>query len=169
MPKATRAEPNRPPRAAWLVAAAAVVAVVVVGIIAVNGRPGPLPASGDVTNRQAQALIERGARVVDVRSPEEFVAGHIPGAENVPVDQVAAEAKGWDKGEPILVYCATGARSSYALQQLQQAGFEHVYNLKAGIVAWEGEVTSGSATQTASGLQPLPSGLPALYEFYTDW
>lgn len=153
----------------WIAGVAALIALAAVAGLALGGRLAPLPASGDVSNAQAEALIKRGARVVDVRTPEEFAAAHIPGAENVPVDAVVAQAQAWDKTKPVLLYCATGERSAWAFQQLAQAGFEHVYNLKDGIVAWDGDVTSGAATRTAQGLQPLPSGLPAMYEFYTDW
>ncbi len=158
-----------PSKAPWLVGGVVLIAVAAVAAIALSGRLAPLPASGDVSNAQAEALIKRGARVVDVRTPEEFAAAHIPGAENVPVDAVVAQAQTWDKTKPVLLYCATGERSAWAFQQLAQAGFEHLYNLKDGIVAWDGDVTSGAATRTAQGLQPLPSGLPAMYEFYTDW
>lgn len=153
----------------WIAGVVALIALAAVAGLALGGRLAPLPASGDVSNAQAEALIKRGARIVDVRTPEEFAAAHIPGAENVPVDAVLAQAQAWDKGEAVLLYCATGERSAWAFQQLEQAGFEHLYNLKDGIVAWDGDVTSGAATRTAQGLQPLPSGLPALYEFYTDW
>lgn len=156
-------------KAPWLAAAVVLVALAAVAGMVLGGRLGPLPASGDVSNAQAEALIKRGARIVDVRTPEEFAAAHIPGAENAPVDGVVAQAQTWDKKKPVLLYCATGERSAWAFEQLAQAGFEHLYNLKQGIVAWDGDVTSGASTQTAQGLQPLPSGLPAMYEFYTDW
>lgn len=156
-------------KAPWIIAGVVIAAVVVIAAIGVLGRSGPLPASGDVSNAEAKALIKRGARIVDVRTPEEFEAAHIPGAENVPMDQIAAQAQSWDKTKPVLLYCATGERSTYVFQQLAQAGFQHLYNLKDGIVAWDGDVDSGSASTTAQGLQPLPSGLPAMYEFFTDW
>lgn len=156
-------------KALWLIGGAVLIAALAAAALVFAGRLGPLPPSGDVSNAQAEALIKRGARIVDVRTPEEFAAAHIPGAENVPVDTVVAQAQAWDKTKPVLLYCATGERSAWAFQQLAQAGFEHLYNLKDGIVAWDGDVTSGSSTRTAGGLQPLPSGLPAMYEFYTDW
>lgn len=164
-------QPKQAPRSksAWPIAGVALLALAAIVVIASLGRTGPLPASGDVSNAEAKALIKRGARIVDVRTPEEFAAAHIPGAENVPMDQILAEAGSWDKAEPVLLYCATGERSAYVFQQLAQAGFQHLYNLKDGIVAWDGDVDSGSATRTADGLQPLPSGLPAMYEFFTDW
>lgn len=153
----------------WIAGVVALIAVAAVAGLVLGGRLVPLPRSGDVSSAQAAALIKRGVRIVDVRTPEEFAAAHIPGAENVPVDAVVAQAQAWDKEEPVLLYCATGERSAWAFRQLAQAGFEHLYNLKEGIVAWNGDVTSGAATRTAQGLQPLPSGLPAMYEFYTDW
>jgi rhodanese-related sulfurtransferase len=164
-----RAQAQRNSKAPWIVAGAVVLVVAAIVAIGALGRSGPLPASGDVTNAEAKSLIQRGARIVDVRTPDEFAAGRIPGAENVPMDQVAERARSWDKAEPVLLYCATGSRSADVLQQLVQAGFQHVYNLKEGIVAWDGDVDSGSTAKSVAGLQPLPSGLPAMYEFFTDW
>jgi rhodanese-related sulfurtransferase len=166
---AANAQPERGSKAPWIVAGVVLLAVAAIVAIGALGRSGPLPASGDVSNPEAKSLIKRGARIVDVRTPEEFAAAHIPGAENVPMDRVLAQAQSWDKTEPVLLYCATGERSAYVFQQLSQAGFQHLYNLKAGIVAWDGDVDSGSSTKTADGLQPLASGLPAMYEFFTDW
>lgn len=166
---ATSAQTRRGSKAPWITAGVVLLAVAAILAIGVLDRSGPLPASGDISNAEARSLIERGARIVDVRTPEEFAAGHIPGAENVPMEQVAVQAGSWDKTEPVVLYCATGERSAYVFQQLAQAGFQHLYNLKAGIIAWDGDVVSGSTTKTASGLQPLPSGLPAMYEFFTDW
>lgn len=151
----------------WIVVALVALAAIA-GVFAATRSPA-LPGSGDIGNSQLEALARQGARVIDVRTTQEFEAGHIPGAENVPVDQVASAMAGWDKSKPVVVYCATGSRSASAAQALMGAGFAHVYNLTAGIVAWDGETTAGAGEVAAASLAPLPSGLPALYEFYTDW
>jgi rhodanese-related sulfurtransferase len=93
---------------------------------------------------------------------------HVPGAENVPMDALASQAAGWDRSEPLLVYCTTGARSSQAVQYLQAQGFETIYHLDAGLVAWEGQLERG--TEVA----PMPDGVstagtPVMYEFFTHW
>lgn len=155
-------------KAKWIIAFVVVAAVVAI-LFAVSGPKGDLPTPGDIGNADLQTLVDTGARLVDVRTSAEFEGGHIPGAENVPVDQVAATLGSWDKSQPIVVYCATGSRSVPAMQTLVSAGFTSVYNLTAGIVAWDGELSSGPAGAVATAAEPSASGLPVLYEFYTDW
>ncbi len=152
----------------WLTLAVAALAIV--GVLAAVGCGGSLPAAGNVTNSTAKSLVDQGVRVVDVRTASEFEAGHIPGAENVPLDQLASAMGSWDPTKPVLVYCATGSRSVEALNMLTAAGFSTVYNLTAGIVAWDGDVTTDPTAQVATGgTAPSASGLPVMYEFYTDW
>ncbi len=86
--------------------------------------------------RAAQAArghIEAGALVIDVRSKGEFDGGHLASAKHVPVETVAQKAKQIEKwaggkDKPIVVYCASGARSGRALRVLHAAGFTNVHN-----------------------------------------
>ncbi len=151
---------------AALVAAAL---VAIAAVLASAGCGGSTVAAGNIDNKAAESLLGKGVRIVDVRTASEFEAGHIPNAENVPLDQLAAAMGSWDPAKPILVYCATGSRSAEAMRMLTEAGFTTVYNLENGIVAWDGDVTSGSSGAVAGALAPSASGLPVLYEFYTDW
>lgn len=88
-------------------------------------------APGDVSAVNAQSLVAEGAVLVDVRTPEEFVAGHIEGARNIPVDSLNARLA--DLGPPasttVVVYCQTGSRSTQAARTLRDAGFTSVHNL----------------------------------------
>lgn len=158
-----------PPKARWLLLAVAALAVI--GLLVAAGCGGSLPAAGDVDNNVVESLADKGVRVIDVRTVSEFEAGHIPGAENVPLDQLPTAMGSWNPSKPVLVYCATGSRSAEALRMLTAAGFSAVYNLTDGIVAWDGEVTTDPAGQVATGggATPSASGLPVMYEFYTDW
>ena len=73
--------------------------------------------------------IKAGARVIDVRTPGEFAEEAYPGAVNIPL--AILPAKMADLGErekPIVVYCASGARSAQAARLLSQAGFADVVN-----------------------------------------
>ncbi len=76
--------------------------------------------------------------VLDVRSPEEFRTGHVPGAVNIPHRQVGVRlgelAPGRERG--IVVYCEGGPRAEYAEQVLRNAGFEKVYHLEGDMAAW---------------------------------
>ncbi len=143
-------------------------------IVSVSGAGG---GGGGLTNVDANGVLKaqgEGVRVIDVRSQGEYDAGHVPGAENVPIDQFAAASAGWDKSAPLLVYCATGARSSEAVNVLQSAGFKTVYHFDAGLQAWTGSLdTASAASGGAPGGAPAPTAkptaTPVMYEFYTDW
>ena len=77
-----------------------------------------------------QAL--EGARIVDVRTPEEYAIWHIPGAENVPLDTLRTQCTTWDTSRPVRLYCAVGFRSYLAYRILVQRGFEDVATLSGG-------------------------------------
>lgn len=76
--------------------------------------------------------------VLDVRTPGEFEAGHIPGAINIPHTEVASRLgeiepfRGWD----VVVHCKSGGRAARAEQVLADAGFERVLHLEGDIVGW---------------------------------
>lgn len=74
-------------------------------------------------------MIKGGAKVIDVRSPEEFEDEHFPDAINIPVNVIQTRtAELGDKAAPIVVYCASGSRSAFAARILAQAGFKKVVN-----------------------------------------
>ncbi len=98
---------------------------------------------------EAQALIDSGdVKLLDVRTPEEFAAGHIAGAENI--DFYAADFAGQldalDQGERYVVYCRSGNRSGQATALMAGKGFGSVTDVDGGIVAWE---AAGLPTLTA--------------------
>jgi phage shock protein E len=85
---------------------------------------------GDVAGPEARRLVAAGARLVDVRSPDEFAAGHLPGAVNVPVGTLADRlAEVGPKDGTVIVYCHTGMRSARAASLLRDNGFTDVRNL----------------------------------------
>ncbi|HMJ63762.1 MAG TPA: rhodanese-like domain-containing protein [Candidatus Binatia bacterium] len=77
--------------------------------------------------------------VLDVRTPKEFVAGHIPGATNIDwyASDFEKKVSGLDKGKTWLVHCAAGGRSAKAADKLTGLRFTNVYNLEGGMKAWE--------------------------------
>jgi len=96
-----------------------------------------LPPPGLVDGATGRKLIERGVKVVDVRTAQEFAEGHVPGAINVPFDQVAARlAEIGPSTTPVLVYCRTGHRSGLAAKTLAAKGFATVYDMKT-YQAWK--------------------------------
>lgn len=90
----------------------------------------------------AEALVANAGSpdltILDVRTPAEFAQGHLPGAVNLNLngsgfsDGIAA----LDKTKTYFVYCQTSNRSGTATQMMADAGFEDVYDLQGGIVAW---------------------------------
>jgi rhodanese-related sulfurtransferase len=156
------------PRTLIIGVAIVLLAAVAVALAFVPKASTDLPASGDVTNKGAKDLITRGARVIDVRTAAEFAAGHIAGAENVPVDDVPTAAAGWAKTAPLVVYCATGARSLNAAEYLKAQGFTRVYNLAAGVAAWDGELVKGTTAGSGGSTSVPATGRPTMYDFYGD-
>ena len=74
--------------------------------------------------------------VLDVRTPEEYAAGHVPGAMLIPHDQLAMRLDALDRDRPIIVYCRTGRRSALAETLLRQRGHD-VSQLQGSWQAWQ--------------------------------
>jgi phage shock protein E len=72
--------------------------------------------------------IEAGAKIVDVRSPDEYRDGSYPGAVNIPLQLLASRLGEIPKDKPVVLFCASGARSGMAARQLKQAGYPDVVN-----------------------------------------
>lgn len=72
--------------------------------------------------------LESGAIIVDVRTPEEFRDGAYPGAKNIPLSDLGRRLGEIPKDKPVILYCASGVRSSSAAQAMKQAGYADVTN-----------------------------------------
>ena len=96
----------------------------------------------DITVQDLKAMLDAGkpVRVIDVREPHEWEIVHMEGADLVPLGQLPAYMHRLDSAENIVLHCKTGARSTTALNQLHEAGFRRLKNLKGGIVAWAEEI-----------------------------
>jgi len=85
---------------------------------------------GDVDSAQARQLVHAGARLIDVRTASEFAAGHIPGAINIPLQQLDSRLTELQpKVTPVVLYCRSGNRSGSATRMLKNAGFTAVHDL----------------------------------------
>ncbi|WBO86166.1 rhodanese-like domain-containing protein [Hymenobacter yonginensis] len=86
----------------------------------------------------AAGVRQAGTVLVDVRRPDEFGAGHLPGALNIDVTGLdfARRVATLNPNRPTYVYCRSGARSAKAAAQLSAAGFGQVHNLAGGILDW---------------------------------
>ena len=87
----------------------------------------------DLQNRLASGEL---LRIVDVRSPLEFAAGHLPGALNIPLGAIDKEIPGMDASERIVIVCHSGMRSLTACQKVLQSHKE-LFNLVGGTSAWK--------------------------------
>lgn len=99
-----------------------------------------------VSMKEAEALMEEDALLVDVRTAEEYDAGHIPGAVNLPLETIGEGEIPLlpDKGQRILVYCRSGRRSQEAAGKLAGLGYTGIVEI-GGILDWDGETeTAGN-------------------------
>jgi rhodanese-related sulfurtransferase len=88
----------------------------------------------------AMAAGDTNTLLLDIRTPAEYRVSHLRGAVPAADTKGALSAlRGYDKAQPIVVYCSVGWRSSAAAEALQRAGYRNVRNLKGGIFTWANE------------------------------
>lgn len=85
--------------------------------------------------RQVLETAPESIVLVDVRTPREYDSGHIPGAQNIPHTEIAANPPTDDRDAVIVLYCRTGSRSSYAERALRNLGYSEVIDF-GGVVSW---------------------------------
>ena len=89
----------------------------------------------EVTAADAAVSVEGGALLLDVREPDEWEAGHAPGAQHIPLGQLGARFEELPKDRSIVCVCRVGGRSARATEALRGAGYD-VVNLTGGMQAW---------------------------------
>jgi sulfur-carrier protein adenylyltransferase/sulfurtransferase len=94
-----------------------------------------------ITTEGAAERIASGYTVLDVREPDEYQEGAIPGAIHIPRGHLESQVENrlTDKTKPVLVYCASGVRSVFAANTLQQLGYETVAEMAGGFNRWKDE------------------------------
>ena len=101
----------------------------------------------EITTDEAMVMMneEENYVILDVRRADEFAEKHIPGAINVPNEEIADSEipELLDKNQLILVYCRSGNRSKQAAKKLVALGYTNVVEF-GGIIDWKGETTSGN-------------------------
>lgn len=91
----------------------------------------------NINAQAAAALIESGeVLVLDVRETNEWITGHIAGAQHAPLSRLRQSPKAYVQRDRVLFVCAAGARSKMAAQLADALGFKEVYNLDGGTRAW---------------------------------
>ena len=139
-----RPQPGRA-LAAFLVAGAMSVAFTP---IATAGEPAaatagaPAPAAAAVALMSQEALLEHMSRhpdhlyVLDVRTPQEYAEGHVPGAVNLPQEQLASRLAEVPKDKDVVIYCRSGRRSALAADVLAANGYSRLSHLEGDMNAW---------------------------------
>ena len=112
-----------------------------------TGCTSPVPTAGtyrQITAQEAADMMARetGYIILDVRSPQEYAAGHIPGAILIPNETIGSTAISElpDKNQLIMVYCRSGNRSKQAAEKLVRQGYTNIIEF-GGIGSWTGELT----------------------------
>ena len=140
--------------------------------------------NGIKTNLSATEFADKikelpNARLIDVRTPDEFSKGHLANANNYDWNgtEFDNQIATLDKSEPVFVYCLSGGRSSSAANKMRSDGFTQVYEMDGGIMKWRGEnlpettdnavVSNGMSKQQFDAL--LISDKLVLIDFYADW
>ncbi|WIA96783.1 MULTISPECIES: rhodanese-like domain-containing protein [unclassified Curtobacterium] len=83
-----------------------------------------------------QLAATPGAHIIDVREPDEYRAGHVPDATNIPLAQLGDRLREIPTGAPVHVICQSGGRSARATEALNAAGFDAV-DVTGGTSAWQ--------------------------------
>ena len=96
----------------------------------------PVEHAAFVDGERAKKVLSDGAASLDVREPDEFVAGHIEGAIPIPLGSLAGRIDEVPRDRPVVVYCGHGERAASAVSLLERAGFEQLLNIDGGFDAW---------------------------------
>ena len=103
----------------------------------------------DITAEELKQFIkshnEKEYLIVDVRQPDEYTKGHIPGAKFIPLNELLSDFSGLPANRDVIFYCHSGGRSLAAASMFSEEGISEktIYNLKGGILSWEGRTLKG--------------------------
>ncbi len=119
------------------------------------------------------------ALIIDVRTPGEFSQGHLKNALNwdITTNSFENQIVSLDKSKPVLVYCMSGSRSSFAVQDMRSKGFKTVYELYGGMMKWRAanlpETTDVATASIGMSKQQFDNLLITdklvLIDYYADW
>lgn len=118
-----------------------VIAIVIVSLMLIHSIFGEkLRGYSSVTPAQSTQMINRDdALILDVREDKEYSEGHIINSVHIPLSNLKTRLNDLakHKSKKVIVACRSGHRSSQACANLKKEGFEQVFNLKGGVMAWE--------------------------------
>ncbi|QRG67747.1 rhodanese-like domain-containing protein [Brevibacillus choshinensis] len=95
----------------------------------------------DITTEQVESRLSKdpGIQLIDVRNPDEYEVGHIPGAKLIPLPELPARINEIDQSREVIFICRSGNRSGKACEYLTQLGFANLNNMVGGMLAWTGK------------------------------
>ena len=96
----------------------------------------------EITVQELKALMDSGAdfQLIDVREPHEYQIANL-NAELIPLGTILDHEEKISRDKQVVIHCRSGARSGNAVRQLEAAyGFDNLYNLKGGILAWADQI-----------------------------
>lgn len=99
-----------------------------------------------ISNNELKELLQtisNEAMVIDVREPEEFNAGHIPGVHLLPMQEIPALIEGFEHDKEYIFICRSGNRSQNVAMYLKQNGLSNITNVEGGMMFWDGDVNQG--------------------------
>lgn len=114
---------------------------------------------------EAEALMEKGVRVVDVREPQEYADVRIAGSVLIPMGTLLKAPRDMLKDRSVLFVCSEGIRSAVACEAAAAIGLDEVYNLEGGLQRWQAE---GCAVETGEVREPLAAETPAGQQTATE-
>ena len=93
-------------------------------------------AINEISANELTSFVGNGSLVVDVREPDEYESGHIPGAILVPLSTVLSNTSEFQSDETVYVVCRSGGRSMQACEMLHEVGISNVVNVAGGTMGW---------------------------------
>lgn len=128
---------------------------------------------------QKKMNATKGGQLLDVRTPEEFLTGHLSGARNMNfyAPDFEKSLEKLDKSQPFFVYCKVGGRSAEAAQIMRKQGFREVYEMDGGIMKWsaknlpmeKGNARNQNKFTRVDFEKMLAQSRPVLIDFYAPW
>jgi phage shock protein E len=112
-------------------------AAVATGLLAASMAMAAPPPVTPQQVHELQVKKDPSLLVIDVRSAEEYAAGHVPGAVNIPQDQVASRLAEIPKDKEVVLYCRSGRRAGLAADTLEANGYKNLQLLQGDMPGWE--------------------------------
>jgi rhodanese-related sulfurtransferase len=120
----------------WIIGIAVIALAVFAAYSALAVPTGEKALAREITVSQAAELRNQGAFILDVREPDEWAAGHIPGATLIPLGELASRLSELPQDQQIVVVCRSGNRSATGRDILLDAGFQQVTSMGGGMNSW---------------------------------